>query len=660
MSPSASLPFHLAHFFPTFLRPQGTPTYTPRMVFFDLCGSMGGVKKTGYLYDDLGVQGGDLPPILTWNGSSKVYKSAPAPRSTFLMNLENLNENAENEYDDEEDPDEHMDVDDDEEDEDEYGSRGRRGNKWGGGGAGGCESDPIHALRAKMAGQLLASPTKKPKLEGMSEEQNRAKKEEKARAAAQAAAALEASAEKLEDEARSWTDLQKACLHPKSTFLLSGLWQGVDAFAGFGEGSEYVQVEDRREDLRDRVRFWAEECDSLRGFQLSAEDLSGFGGLAVATIEELRDEYASTPISIFSLRPPANQQGADAKMEARVSFLNDALTTSLLAPSADMYVPIAGLEPPRVRPSILAGLQPNSRYHAAAVAAACMDTASLPWRVNGSAGGVGGAGMRSVARHLSARAGGPFAALSAALPARSIPDPYIAARAADEKRRKTAEAERSGGREAARYSAREDDEEAADRAKARAMLSDLSDATRLSRRVSDRDDEDADRDDAEPMAEVYSLRGAHQLVGDGERGNLATDDGQPTRRATPRDALTALDAALRYEAYRVPRHRCVSAAPLPLPLPFPRIFAPSGPNPTEVPMLTRLASTSRYGAVLERVNAGWRRASKGAAGKAALRSWGFGEDDVGEVGETLKNMAQSYGGESDADDFSDDEDLEQI
>ena len=84
--------------------------------------------------------------------------------------------------------------------------------------------DAINALRAKMAGHLLASPTKKPKLETEEEKQQRV--EQKKREADEAAAALEASAQKLEEEAQSWTDFQKACLHPRSTYLLQGLWQG--------------------------------------------------------------------------------------------------------------------------------------------------------------------------------------------------------------------------------------------------------------------------------------------------------------------------------------------------------------------------------------------------------------------------------------------------
>ena len=67
----------------------------------------------------------------------------------------------------------------------------------------------------------------------------------------------------------------------------------------------------------------------LWGFQLSADDLGGFGGLASAAVEELRDEYASTPISVFSLRPPVPKD--EDKLDVRMRLLNDALATSLLA-----------------------------------------------------------------------------------------------------------------------------------------------------------------------------------------------------------------------------------------------------------------------------------------------------------------------------------------
>ena len=66
---------------------------------------------------------------------------------------------------------------------------------------------------------------------------------------------------------------------------------------------------------------------------------------------------------------------------------------------------IAGAGTARGAP-LLPGLKPNMWYHTSALAAACIDTATLPYRVSGAAGAVGGAEMRSMARHLSARAGG--------------------------------------------------------------------------------------------------------------------------------------------------------------------------------------------------------------------------------------------------------------
>ena len=51
---------------------------------------MGGVRRAGYLYDDPARpgSGSDLPPILTWDGSSRVVAQDPAPKSQFLRALE--------------------------------------------------------------------------------------------------------------------------------------------------------------------------------------------------------------------------------------------------------------------------------------------------------------------------------------------------------------------------------------------------------------------------------------------------------------------------------------------------------------------------------------------------------------------------------------------
>ena len=48
---------------------------------------------------------------------------------------------------------------------------------------------------------------------------------------------------------------------------------------------------DRRENLREDIRKWVEECDYLRGFHVFVEDHSGFGGLCEKVLEEVRDAH---------------------------------------------------------------------------------------------------------------------------------------------------------------------------------------------------------------------------------------------------------------------------------------------------------------------------------------------------------------------------------
>lgn len=52
-------------------------------------------------------------------------------------------------------------------------------------------------------------------------------------------------------------------LHPRSTCLLPG-WQDGTSPQGFGEGAAGLESSETREAALDRVRFWAEECDTLQ------------------------------------------------------------------------------------------------------------------------------------------------------------------------------------------------------------------------------------------------------------------------------------------------------------------------------------------------------------------------------------------------------------
>ena len=662
---------------------RGVPTYVPRVVCFDLGGTMGGVRRAGHLYgdDDAAVGAdGNLPPITSWDGGHRVFRQERAHKSAFLRNLEEdaLDGDEEEEEEEEDasrvendDPDRRMDTDDSE-DEDEDGARR---SKWGGStkrSRNGGDVDAIAALRAKMTAQLRVGfaderqKRRRPGRDGRGEDENRrpaALEDENRRAAAledenRRAAALEASASTLADDARSWTDFCKACLHPRSSVILPGLWSGVDAFAGFGEGVDLCRSDERREEARDSVRYWAEECDALRGFQVFAEDLGGFGGVASAVTEEIRDEYGSVPTVLFSLRPPV-PSNSDTELlrtyRARLRSLNDAMASAVLAPNCDAYVPVACPDASRVRAAGLRGYDGDGRYVASALKAAAIDTATLTWRSKDDGRGgfcVGGTGMREVAAHLSARTGEPFAAMTSTTPCEPVDVSSPRAAADDPRERRDAssgDSNRRGHHSLLATRVRGVFDEAArseDARRARAVLS------RQVYYTPGCDDEDR----LEPLAEVYSARGwrVRMRRDDASSAGDTSSAVDTTSAATPTQTRDALDAALAREAYRAPRLRFASAAPLPLPLPFPRVFSAEhgAQNPRECGAMTRLIATRSYGKVLTEMNARWRRAVRGGAGKATVASWGYGGADVDDIGESLASAAGSLLDGSDAgDDF---------
>ena len=61
-----------------------------------------------------------------------------------------------------------------------------------------------------------------------------------------------------------WTDYLKTFLHSRSLYQLPGVWQGQGRFGAFGEGKGLFGVSETRDEVMDRVRYWAEECDTLQ------------------------------------------------------------------------------------------------------------------------------------------------------------------------------------------------------------------------------------------------------------------------------------------------------------------------------------------------------------------------------------------------------------
>lgn len=123
---------------------------------------------------------------------------------------------------------------------------------------------------------------------------------------------------------------------------------------------------------------------------------------------------------------------------------------------------------------------------------------------------------------------------------------------------------------------------------------------------------------------------------------------------------SAVDTAYA-NAVRRPRfsHLSVSRCPLPIPLPFPSIFGnfvgqrgellgtPDSGIPSRgsldihsIPMAARLRSSTAILPFLEKRLHNLRRygIQQGALGGGLIRDWGFGKDEIEDMGETLSKM----------------------
>ena len=105
---------------------------------------------------------------------------------------------------------------------------------------------------------------------------------------------------------------------------------------------------------------------------------------------------------------------------------------------------VQGLRPLSAsRAKLLAGLDARSKYHGTALAAACVESSSTPWRTR-ARDGVGAGDMRATARRVNAD--GPFVAVDAWFPCGAVASAGELAREEEAKQRRRAEMRNPPGR----------------------------------------------------------------------------------------------------------------------------------------------------------------------------------------------------------------------
>ena len=533
---------------------RGEIVQTPRCVVYDMRSSLGGVKQLGYLCDEADAFSSTVSSsaLKTWTGEVQVHEQPRVKKSEYLRRLEEE-----------------------------------------GGVETGVEID-------------------------LEEEEDREKRKEEENGCVTVAAddvenngtdidQLVEAAKKLKHDAKHWTDFSKALFHPRTVQVMDGIFEtsseGVKSFAGFGEGANWAMELDRRENLREDIRKWVEECDYLRGFHVFVEDHSGFGGLCEKVLEEVRDAHGQgVSVLAFCCRKQCKEEkGSRAKVkennnrdgddnefleitqkrnDQRRLMLNDGLSLARISQLTDAYIPLYGSQ---------TNGQEHSAYQTSARIATAIDTITTPWRLKPTPGFesfVGAESMASFTSRMQSQASAPFLQTS--------------------------------------MFTRRGDFVFEDAISMEPLFTSSCSIINQRRNGTDNDDEDEDNEDAEEaMAESHVVRGAPFGQSRGVCEQL-----EKRLRAVQRVA-------------GIPIGRCVAGASLPLPMTY-----PTNDNSTsKLPFLSVYAMTRQTGTqgkMLSEKAINFERASRSSGGKSVLSSWGYDFDETCEVIERIRTDAKRY------------------
>lgn len=405
----------------------------------------------------------------------------------------------------------------------------------------------------------------------------------------------------LEDGVQFWTDFSKVHYHPQSLFELNGLWMGAQEFNNYRIGRDTVSEGLQGDEINERLRFFVEECDHVQGIQFMVDDSGGFSGVAASLLENIEDEYTNVPVLLYSVRSPGSYTNLTNRKQVISRNLHDAVSFSALSSLCKLIVPLGLPSLSESRASQFLNLQNEKPYHSSAVYASAIHSITLPFRMKriGPAGeSLNEFGAMDLYEGIQMLVGqarqNSVTILDAAMPGPSITD-------------------------------------------RRFPLGNLQPLT------------------PETAHDVEDLQAIESMV---VHGVLGTGN----HEASVSEVREAVETAYENTSTR-PRfsHVSVSRCPLPIPLPFPSIFgnlvgrrgdllsnplsgSGSGSRGSldvhSIPMAARLRSTTAVLPFLENRLNNIRKfgIERGSIGVDVLRNWGFGKEEIEEIGENLSKM----------------------
>ncbi|KAI3960655.1 hypothetical protein MKX01_003829 [Papaver californicum] len=411
--------------------------------------------------------------------------------------------------------------------------------------------------------------------------------------------------ESLQEDVQFWTDFSKVHYHPKSLYEINGLSSDANQFDNYGIGRDVFSEGSRGDEMSERLRFFAEECDHIQGIQFVIDDSGGFSSVAADFLENIADDYTNIPLLLYPARDPRHYIKPMSRKDSISRALHDAVTFSRLSSLCKLIAPIGLPSLSRSKVCSFLHIDDAKPFYSSAVYAAALHSISLPFRMApvgpnaDSRYAAGAIDVNGIVQMLSGQARQNMVAiLDVAMPAPLIGGPSQ-----------------------------------------RSFQGSLNSLT-----------PDV-KENAEDSYEVESMTIHGALHSGGNHASISE----------VKDSVTAAyESSVNRPMFS---HLSVVSCPLPVPLPFPSIFGHcvgqhgellSSPIPGfqparssldvhSVPMAARLRSSNAVLPFLDKRLSNFRRfgMDRGAAGIGLLHDWGFGKEEVDDMGEALSKLVST-------------------
>ncbi|XP_020275001.1 protein misato homolog 1 isoform X2 [Asparagus officinalis] len=400
----------------------------------------------------------------------------------------------------------------------------------------------------------------------------------------------------LEKGVQYWTDFSKVQYHPRSLYELHSSWTDVKQFDNYGTGKDVLSEGLQGEEMNERMRLFVEECDHVQGIQFILDDSGGFSGVAAEYLENIADEYTNTPVLLYTVRDPHAYIHAKSQKDSITRSLHDAVSFSTLSSYCKLMVPIGLPSLSRSKLSSTLHVEDQKLFHCSAVYAAALHSISIPFRMDMRGPTVNTAyvsGAVDVGGIIQMLAGqgrqNMVATLDVAMPAPSLTG---------------------------------------------SILRSLNSLT---------PEVEEDVDDSQALESLIT----HGMLHAGRRASLSEVNDS---------IVAAYDCEMSKPKFS---HASVSLCPLPIPLPFPSIFRSCVgrqgellETPTEmtqtkgsldidsIPMAARLRSSRAVMPLIMKRLENLRKfgMQRGALGGGLLQNWGFGREEIEDMGEVMAKM----------------------